>query len=118
MRRADGHDKPSAHGGAGADTERLTPILHTTSREEIRRVPVTAVADFYAGSNLLIGAKDRIAGLTLRASDADWSHGTGRTVTGRTLTTAQGWRLEKSGGGCRESRWLLRPGASARLGAG
>jgi uncharacterized protein (TIGR03083 family) len=43
---------------------------------------VTAVADFYAGSNLLIGAKDRIAGLTLRASDADWSHGAGPTVTG------------------------------------
>jgi uncharacterized protein (TIGR03083 family) len=43
---------------------------------------VTAVADFYAGSNLLIGAKDRIAGLTLRASDADWRHGAGPEVTG------------------------------------
>jgi hypothetical protein len=30
----------------------------------------------------VIGAKDRIAGLTLRASDADWSHGAGPTVTG------------------------------------
>ena len=43
---------------------------------------VTAVADFYAGSNLLIGAKTRIAGLTLRAGDADWRHGTGPEVTG------------------------------------
>jgi uncharacterized protein (TIGR03083 family) len=43
---------------------------------------VTAVAEFYAGSNLLIGAKNRIAGIRLRASDADWSHGTGPEATG------------------------------------
>ena len=40
------------------------------------------VADFYKGSNLLIGSKNRIAGLTLRATDADWSHGTGPEVSG------------------------------------
>lgn len=38
---------------------------------------VVRVADFYAGSNALIGAKKRIDGLALRASDADWSHGAG-----------------------------------------
>jgi uncharacterized protein (TIGR03083 family) len=43
---------------------------------------VTAVAEFYAGSNLLIGTKNRIAGIRLRASDADWSHGTGPEATG------------------------------------
>ncbi|HEY1488442.1 MAG TPA: maleylpyruvate isomerase family mycothiol-dependent enzyme, partial [Micromonosporaceae bacterium] len=43
---------------------------------------VIAVADFYTGSNLLIGAKDRIKGVTLRATDADWSHGTGPEVAG------------------------------------
>ncbi|MFG2042982.1 maleylpyruvate isomerase family mycothiol-dependent enzyme [Dactylosporangium sp. NPDC048998] len=43
---------------------------------------VVAVADFYAGSNLLIGAKKRIAGVTLRATDAEWSHGTGPEVAG------------------------------------
>jgi uncharacterized protein (TIGR03083 family) len=43
---------------------------------------VTAVADFYAGSNLLIGAKTRIAGVTLRATDAAWTHGTGPEVSG------------------------------------
>lgn len=43
---------------------------------------VTAVGDFYSGSNLLIGAKRRIEGLTLRATDADWSHGAGPEVTG------------------------------------
>jgi hypothetical protein len=59
-------------------------IVHS---EDIRRAlgikhaypadAVVTVADFYKGSNLLIGSKNRIAGLTLRATDADWSHGTG-----------------------------------------
>ena len=43
---------------------------------------VTAVAEFYAGSNLLIGAKNRIAGVRLRATDADWGHGTGPEAAG------------------------------------
>lgn len=43
---------------------------------------VIRVADFYKGSNLLIGAKRRIAGLTLSATDADWSHGVGPQVSG------------------------------------
>ena len=30
------------------------------------------VADFYKGSNVLIGSKNRIASLTLRATDTDW----------------------------------------------
>lgn len=42
----------------------------------------TQVADFYKGSNLVIGAKRRIAGLTLRATDADWAHGDGPEVAG------------------------------------
>jgi uncharacterized protein (TIGR03083 family) len=43
---------------------------------------VIAVADFYKGSNLLIGAKNRIEGVTLRATDADWQHGTGPEASG------------------------------------
>ncbi len=43
------------------------------------------VAAFYGGSNLVIGAKRRVAGLTLRATDASWSHGTGAVVTGPLL---------------------------------
>jgi uncharacterized protein (TIGR03083 family) len=43
---------------------------------------VVAVADFYSGSNLLIGSKSRIAGVQLQASDTDWRHGTGPEVTG------------------------------------
>jgi uncharacterized protein (TIGR03083 family) len=43
---------------------------------------LVTVADFFKGSNLLLGSKKRIAGLTLRATDADWSTGTGPEVTG------------------------------------
>lgn len=49
------------------------------------RYPVdatTQVADFYRGSNLVIGGKKRVAGLTLRATDTDWSAGSGPEVTG------------------------------------
>ena len=40
------------------------------------------VAAFYKGSNLIVGAKKRIAGLHLKATDADWSNGDGPEVTG------------------------------------
>jgi uncharacterized protein (TIGR03083 family) len=40
------------------------------------------VADFYKGSNLVIGAKKRIAGLKLQATDIDWSTGDGLEVSG------------------------------------
>ncbi|WP_284742725.1 maleylpyruvate isomerase family mycothiol-dependent enzyme [Amycolatopsis sp. RTGN1] len=43
------------------------------------------VAEFYRRSNLLIGAKNRVAGLTLRASDAEWSAGSGPEVAGPLL---------------------------------
>lgn len=46
---------------------------------------VVAVADFYQGSNLLIGAKRRIEGVTLRATDTSWSHGSGPEVHGPIL---------------------------------
>jgi uncharacterized protein (TIGR03083 family) len=43
---------------------------------------VTAVTAFYAGSNVLIGGKRRVDGLTLRATDTEWSHGDGPLVEG------------------------------------
>jgi uncharacterized protein (TIGR03083 family) len=43
---------------------------------------VVQVADFYKSSNLIIGTKRRIEGLTLQATDANWSHGTGPQVSG------------------------------------
>ena len=39
-------------------------------------------ADFFKGSNLVIGAKKRIAGLKLNATDADWTNGDGPEVSG------------------------------------
>jgi uncharacterized protein (TIGR03083 family) len=46
---------------------------------------VVQVADFYKGSNLIVGAKRRIAGLSLRATDTEWSHGAGPEVSGPIL---------------------------------
>jgi uncharacterized protein (TIGR03083 family) len=39
-------------------------------------------ANFYKGSNLIIGAKSRIEGLRLRATDTEWAHGAGPEVSG------------------------------------
>jgi uncharacterized protein (TIGR03083 family) len=60
--------------------------------EDIRRplgirhaYPIDAwvqTANFYKGSNLIIGAKSRIDGVRLRATDADWAHGAGPEVAG------------------------------------
>ena len=47
---------------------------------------VTRVIGFYARSNLLIGGKNRVVGLTLRATDADWSHGSGPAVEGPAMS--------------------------------
>ena len=43
---------------------------------------LVAVADFYKNSNLLIGTKRRIDGVTLRATDTTWQHGTGPEAVG------------------------------------
>jgi uncharacterized protein (TIGR03083 family) len=59
------------------DIRRPLEIAHTYPTE-----CVLQVANFYQTSNLLIGAKNRIAGLTLVASDAKWRHGDGPEVTG------------------------------------
>jgi uncharacterized protein (TIGR03083 family) len=61
----------------GEDIRRPLGIAHTYPAEALTRV-----ADFYKGSNLLLGGKKRIAGLTLRATDVDWSTGTGPEVRG------------------------------------
>ncbi|MDQ1647948.1 MAG: hypothetical protein QOG60_5 [Frankiaceae bacterium] len=63
------------------DIRRPLGITHAYPTEALVRV-----ADFYKGSNLLIGAKKRIDGVTLQASDAEWSTGTGPEVTGPMLS--------------------------------
>lgn len=79
----------SSHPPGPNDTWLGEVIVHA---EDIRRplgithaYPTDAavrVADFYKGSNLIIGAKKRIAGLRLSATDADWSTGQGAEVSG------------------------------------
>ena len=44
------------------------------------------LADFFKGSNMIIGTKKRINGLRLHASDADWSYGSGPEVSGPMLS--------------------------------
>jgi uncharacterized protein (TIGR03083 family) len=43
---------------------------------------VTRALAFYAGSNTVIGGKNRVAGVTMQPSDIDFSIGTGPTVRG------------------------------------
>jgi len=59
------------------DIRRPLGIEHTYPTDALTRV-----AEFYRGSDLLIGAKSRIAGVTLIATDAEWSTGAGPEVTG------------------------------------
>jgi uncharacterized protein (TIGR03083 family) len=63
------------------DIRRPLEIKHSYPAEAM-----VAVANFYKGSNLLIGSKKRISGLTLLATDAEWSHGTGPEVAGPILS--------------------------------
>ena len=44
------------------------------------------VADHYKDSNLMAGTRDRISGLWLRATDVDWSTGSGQLVSGPMLS--------------------------------
>jgi uncharacterized protein (TIGR03083 family) len=63
------------------DIRRPLGIKHEYPTEAVVRV-----ANFFKGSNMLIGSKRRISGLTLHATDADWSHGTGPEVAGPILS--------------------------------
>ena len=64
-----------------ADIRTPLGIAHEYPEEALIRV-----ADFYKGSNLIVGAKRRIDGLTLRATDTGWSTGSGPGVTGPHLS--------------------------------
>ena len=61
----------------GEDIRRPLGLHH-----DIPEAPLAAVADNYSRTNLLIGSKRRIAGLRLRANDAEWTCGDGPEVTG------------------------------------
>jgi uncharacterized protein (TIGR03083 family) len=65
----------------GEDIRRPLGIVH-----DYPMSAVTRALDFYKTSNLLIGSKKRITGVTLRATDADWSTGAGPEVSGPALS--------------------------------
>ncbi len=62
------------------DIRRPLDLRHNYPTEAVVRV-----ADSYKKSNLIIGSKRRIAGLSLHATDVDWQHGSGPTVEGPML---------------------------------
>jgi len=64
-----------------ADIRKPLGIPHEYPEEALNRV-----GDFFKGSNLIIGAKQRIDGVTLRATDTGWSTGSGPEVTGPHLS--------------------------------
>jgi uncharacterized protein (TIGR03083 family) len=61
----------------GDDIRRPLGLVYRPSEEAL-----LAVADNWTNSNLLIGAKRRITGVKLRATDSSWSHGNGPEVAG------------------------------------
>jgi uncharacterized protein (TIGR03083 family) len=68
----------------GADIRRPLGIDYSPPVATTRQV-----ADSYKNSNLLIGAKNRIVGVRLVATDTDWSHGSGAEVRGPILCLVQ-----------------------------
>jgi hypothetical protein len=67
------------------DIRRPLGIAHADPIDALSRV-----ANFYRESNLLIGGKDRLAGLTLRATDTDWTTGSGPEVRRQGAAGAKG----------------------------
>jgi len=65
----------------GEDIRRPLGIGHTTDAQW-----ATRMADSYRGSNLIIGGKKRASGLTFRATDADWTAGSGPEVAGPAIS--------------------------------
>lgn len=63
------------------DIRRPLGIEHTFPAEALTRVGA-----FYRKSNLIVGGKRRAAGLTLRATDIDWTVGSGPEVSGPALS--------------------------------
>jgi uncharacterized protein (TIGR03083 family) len=59
------------------DIRRPLGVAHTFPDEAL-----TIVGNFVTRGNLLLGGKRRSTGLTLTATDVDWTHGTGPEVKG------------------------------------
>ncbi len=84
----------------GEDIRRPLGLQHRSPEAAL-----VAVANNYKKSNLLIGAKRRIAGLRLRATDSDWVSGDGPEVVGplislvMTMAGRKGAQADLSGEG-------------------
>ena len=74
----------------GEDIRRPLGIAHSYDADGLR-----IVADFFKGSNLIIGAKKRITGLTLKATDSDWTTGSGPLVEGPLLSLVMSMKGRK-----------------------
>ena len=73
------------------DIRRAAGISHTYRTEDL-----ATVLGFYASSNPIIHGKDRVAGLTLAANDADVSIGSGPVVSGPLLALVRASTGRKS----------------------
>lgn len=65
----------------GEDIRRALGIKHTYPADMVARTVA-----FYAKSNAIIGGRDRVAGVTLKASDTDFSVGSGPVVEGPVMS--------------------------------
>jgi uncharacterized protein (TIGR03083 family) len=65
----------------GEDIRRPLGIRHDYPTDA-----VTRAITFYSKSNAIIGGRDRVAGLTLKATDADFSVGSGPVVEGPAIS--------------------------------
>jgi uncharacterized protein (TIGR03083 family) len=87
------HAKDTTHPPGPVESMLGEAVIHSADirrplgmSREYPEEALTRVADFFKGSNLLTGAKRRIAGLSLRATDTGWSTGSGPEVTGPHLS--------------------------------
>ena len=88
-----GHVKDTTHPPGPVEAMLGEAVIHSADirkplgiSREYPQEALNRVADFYRGSNLIVGAKKRIDGLTLRATDTGWSTGSGPEVTGPHLS--------------------------------
>jgi uncharacterized protein (TIGR03083 family) len=63
------------------DITRPLGLAHTPAPDAL-----VACLDLYKGANFPVGAKKRIAGLRLSATDIDWTYGDGPEVTGPAMS--------------------------------
>ena len=84
----------------GDDIRRPLGLVHHSPEDAL-----IAVADSWKKSNLLIGSKRRIVGVSLRATDTSWNYGEGPSVEGPlqslvlAMTGRKGSHVDLSGDG-------------------